>query len=700
MDSHDFIPLELKACSDGTLTYCVALDAHMPARLENMLPDFLMSTSHDLRTPCASIQAASSLLLTFPAVAADAEACSLLRAVDAACTVLMRVVSNVLSMRQLQRDGRITLGPPRAFDPQACVARAVKVMCDFDGATQRVTWADEEPLSALPITAGGDERALEAALHNVLMAAVRLGAWMADQAQVVVHVAAEPIIDTVAFTVTAERATHPEGSTSPPPDAFVLVVHAETPGRPLSNDECSQLLAPFGMAPADKGGGTGLPLFVARGIAREMGGDLELECGRSVGSLIKLRVPLRVPDPYLLRHLSNFAPPPAQTTAAKCDEPPQRELPPRPPGSDTAALPPKTPREAGAVAMTASQISHEQADKPPPSPRTLDELELTARMFECLLTNSDDVFAICRVAPERPDDPDSPLMSRIEYISPSVAWRLAFSQQAVVGQDIGEVCHPEDREAFDAAVRAAYYGQGQAGGQLMVTHRSKTASGDFIWCHSAGMCEGDLLYLVCRDVRTRKSVEVALRVFMLATSHDLREPCNAILVSLAVLERRACVAPSHAGAAPPNVLQRSLDTAHMEPAELVACMRASCGLLLGIVGNVLSAPQVQAGELTLQTDTFSPAAVLRDVLQACQLGSAAAATGGGVQAMPGMPLPAMVESDAGRLAQVVQNLCACPCDYRCRLRMLTLLHPRHQRHEVQPAHAGAGVGGDGAGGGA
>ena len=275
---------------------------------------------------------------------------------------------------------------------------------------------------------------------------------------------------------------------------------------------------------------------------------------------------------------------------------------------------------------------------------------------------SQDVFAICRLAPERPNDPNSTLISKIEYISPSVAWRLAFSPQSVLGRDLVDVCHPEDRDTFRAAMQTAYHAQTAQQRHLVVMHRSMTATGEFIWCHSAGMCQGDLLFLVCRDVRTRKSVEVALRVFTLATSHDLREPCNAFLVSLAVLEQHACVAPSVSqqplgGEAAQELLSSSLDTAHMEPAELVASMRASCGLLLGIVSNVLSAPQVHSGELTLQFDVFSPAAVLHDVMQACQLGCAAAAAAGGVvQAVPGEPLPPLVEGDSGRVAQVVQNL--------------------------------------------
>jgi hypothetical protein len=38
-------PVELKACTDGKYMYCVVLDARVPARLESVLPQFLLSTS-------------------------------------------------------------------------------------------------------------------------------------------------------------------------------------------------------------------------------------------------------------------------------------------------------------------------------------------------------------------------------------------------------------------------------------------------------------------------------------------------------------------------------------------------------------------------------------------------------------------------------------------------------------------------------
>ena len=45
-------PVELKACTDGELLYCVLLDARLPARLESSLPQFLLSTSAPLRMSC------------------------------------------------------------------------------------------------------------------------------------------------------------------------------------------------------------------------------------------------------------------------------------------------------------------------------------------------------------------------------------------------------------------------------------------------------------------------------------------------------------------------------------------------------------------------------------------------------------------------------------------------------------------------
>jgi len=118
-----------------------------------------------------------------------------------------------------------------------------------------------------------------------------------------------------------------------------------------------------------------------------------------------------------------------------------------------------------------------------------------------------------------------------------------------------------------------------------------TATGGTIWCHTSGLCVDDQLFLVCRDMRTIRSVELALRAFTLATSHEMREPCNAILVATAVLERRACVAAVEEEEEDETAAAAAFNGSKSPPIDaraLVACIRSACSLLLGIVGNVLS----------------------------------------------------------------------------------------------------------------
>jgi signal transduction histidine kinase len=627
---------------------------------------------------------------------------SLLASIEASCTVLLRVVSNVLALRTLQRDGALPLQPPREFDLSACMARNVALVCAFDGSTldpPRIAWtradehADAHAPSAAPLSGGdalpervlGDEAALEACLQNVLLCAVRLGASAPTRTSVQLRVAAEasppspphsPRADVVQLHVTARVAPANEcgsdlAGASRGPGAFCLVVTAETPGRPLTADEIDALLSPFGMAPPTKGGGTGLALYVARGLARGMGGELDMQCGRDDATFITARIPLRAVEPHVLA--CAYAPPVVLSPAGAA-------------------------HAAAEAAAAASAVAATEAAASPPPPAAVNEVELTARMFECLLTNSDDVFAICRVTYVDAPPPDAPAEQRLSvvcaYISPSIERGLAYCQASLVGEQLLRVCMPEDRGALADAIDAAMRGDGPDGHNLSCMHRSRTAAGGSIWCHTCGVCEGELLYLVCRDVRARKSVELALRSFTLATTHDVREACNAVLVSTAVLERRDCVAAlatpppsehaedgddddggggtasSHHAAAGSEQHQPALDAGY-----LVSCIRTACGLVLGIVGNVLSAPQVQAGALTLTTEVFSPAEALKDVLQACRMGCAAAVQPGGSAILWEQEgdeegdndgpeaLPPLVEADRNRIAQIAQNIITNACKF-------------------------------------
>lgn len=144
-----YLPVETKACSDGTYVYEVLLDASVPARLEDSLRDFLLSTSHDLRTPCHSISASASLLAKVDVVAKDSESNVLLKTImgstkarrsrpkaqghtrlppppplTTSLQALTSIVNNVLKLKQMQR-GTAVLTSQSIFSPRDVIMEAV-----------------------------------------------------------------------------------------------------------------------------------------------------------------------------------------------------------------------------------------------------------------------------------------------------------------------------------------------------------------------------------------------------------------------------------------------------------------------------------------------------------------------------------------------------------------------------------------------
>ena len=53
-----------------------------------------MTTSHDLRTPCHSIQTASALLTSYHCIQLDGEATALLNSIEGCCSVLDKLINN------------------------------------------------------------------------------------------------------------------------------------------------------------------------------------------------------------------------------------------------------------------------------------------------------------------------------------------------------------------------------------------------------------------------------------------------------------------------------------------------------------------------------------------------------------------------------------------------------------------------------
>lgn len=119
------------------------------------------------------------------------------------------------------------------------------------------------------------------------MAAMRMGAWLDKDVPVRMRIVAE-VRAKASRTVAPVEAPAPQreahkgsimvtvGSDWDSKETLVkevmLLCMVEVPGRPLTAAEVVDLMCPYGILPADKGGSTGLPLHVASALAKATGG--------------------------------------------------------------------------------------------------------------------------------------------------------------------------------------------------------------------------------------------------------------------------------------------------------------------------------------------------------------------------------------------------------------------------------------------
>ena len=78
--------------------------------------------------------------------------------------------------------------------------------------------------------------------------------------------------ESVTVTVASEAEQAGGSAEGPTVKEVMLLAITEAPGRPLSRAEVIDLMQPYGILPADKGGSTGLPLHVASALAKATGG--------------------------------------------------------------------------------------------------------------------------------------------------------------------------------------------------------------------------------------------------------------------------------------------------------------------------------------------------------------------------------------------------------------------------------------------
>jgi PAS domain S-box-containing protein len=248
---------------------------------------------------------------------------------------------------------------------------------------------------------------------------------------------------------------------------------------------------------------------------------------------------------------------------------------------------------------------------------------------------------------------------RPTYISPNVSSVLGYSVQEILNRSTfwDLLIHPDDLTRVSAALQRA---TAELVGQIEAQYRYRRKDGEYRWCYSLIRVDKDsdgrLHSIVgyALDVADRKAAEAALEQarrdavaarddaqranqaksdFLSRMSHDLRTPLNSILGFAQVLE---------------------LDSLSPEQADHVAQILSAGKHLLDLINEVLDISRIEAGHLSLSTESVSLPEVVRQCIEIVQ--PLAAQRGITFAADKERSGPPFAQADRQRLRQILLNL--------------------------------------------
>jgi PAS domain S-box-containing protein len=177
--SYLWMHMEMYRAPDaGNVHYILWRDATSFKESQSSLKEYLLATSHDMRTPVTGIVTAAQLLEARPCVRADAEAAFLVQSIKSCGGLMDSVISNVMQLRSLDDLDDVEavcaardVLQPVPFDPRVLVDDVLLATCTALGHDCRHLGISQP--AALPACVVADRERLQRTVQNLLICLLR-----------------------------------------------------------------------------------------------------------------------------------------------------------------------------------------------------------------------------------------------------------------------------------------------------------------------------------------------------------------------------------------------------------------------------------------------------------------------------------------------------------------------------------------------
>ena len=449
--------------------------------MEETLRCFMLSTSHDLRTPIHGMQIASTLLAERPHIAKQQDTQDLISIVRAVCHLMLVTIDNVMALKLLEEtasDSNASAPAAERFDARALFANVLDVV--RVGSCVDVTWRndDDDAAPTRLVSLVGPVSRVRQVLTSAALCVAR-GVYLPSgpdaltQGRGVAGIEASLALCDAGDGMARLRASFSAN------------------GVVLSANEAAACFDPYASC-------GGLALHVSRALARALGGDVHVETATSKTTIhISLRLPRDGQSPS-----------------------PQRVfMPASPVASPLAANGPTHVRRKSGAVLSARQ--------------------LTERMFGHMTRYGDELFSSGLVLPQGAGaiyDYVSPSVERWlgwtpeELLGNNAANFTHPLDTTLLGSVLGGV-----------VARSCANGNAPTPLEKPMVRRMRHKDGSWVYVKSAGALVGARWHCVCRSLRGQAERESAVRSLLLAVSREIRTPAQSGLAAAALLAQRPCV---------------------------------------------------------------------------------------------------------------------------------------------------------------